>query len=63
LQNKIDRRLVRSKESGRQAVRWWMVFGVEMGRNVRRRGRIKMIFVEEQCFQFGMKELWRDRKR
>ena len=33
-QNKIDRQRSRSKESGWQTVRrlWWMVFGVEMGR-------------------------------
>src|SRR6218665_827 len=33
-QNKIDRQRSRSKESGRQTVRrlWWMVFGVETGR-------------------------------
>jgi len=40
-----------------------MVFGIEMGREVRRRGRIRIRFVEEQCFQFGVKELWRDSKR
>src|SRR6218665_1421065 len=33
-QNKIDRQRSRSRESGRQTVRrlWWMVFGVETGR-------------------------------
>jgi len=25
-------------------------------------GQIKIGFVEEQCFQFGVKELWRDSK-
>src|SRR6218665_2655285 len=35
-QNKIDRQWSRSRESGRQTVRrlWWMVFGVETGREV-----------------------------
>src|SRR6218665_2639121 len=35
-QNKIDRQRSRSRESGRQTVRrlWWMVFGVETGREV-----------------------------
>ena len=34
VQNKIDRQRVRFRESGRQTVRrlWWMVFGVETGR-------------------------------
>ena|SRR6218665_1082606 len=38
-QNKIDRQRSRSRESGRQTVRrlWWMVFGVETGREVRGR--------------------------
>jgi len=39
-----------------------MVFGVEMGSEVGRRGGIRIGFVEEQCFQFGVKELWRDSK-
>jgi len=39
-----------------------MVFGVETGRAVGRRGQIRIGFVEEHCFQFGVKELWRDRK-
>ena len=38
IQNKIDRQRYRSRESGRQAgrhsVSQWMVFGVEMGREV-----------------------------
>ena len=35
-QNKIDRQGVRSRESGRQTLRrlWWMVFGIETGREV-----------------------------
>ena len=39
-QNKIDRQGVKSRKSGRQTVRrlWWMVFGVETGREVGRRG-------------------------
>src|SRR6218665_1187451 len=38
-QNKIDRQRSRSRESGRQTVRrlWWMVFGVETGREARGR--------------------------
>ena len=65
VQNKIDRQRVRSRESDRQTVIWlWrMVFGVEMGREVGRRGQIRIGFVEEQCFKFGVKELWRDSKR
>ena len=40
IQNKIDKQSVRSRESCRQTVRrlWWMVFGVETGREVGRRG-------------------------
>jgi len=38
------------------------VFGVEAGREVGRRGQIRIGFVEERCFKFGAKELWRDRK-
>jgi len=40
-----------------------MVFRVELAREVGRRGYIKVGFVEKQCFQFGVKELWRDSKR
>jgi len=36
-----------------------MVFGVETEREVERRGRIRIGLVEEQCFQIGVKELWR----
>jgi len=39
-----------------------MVFGVEMGREARRRGQIRIGLVEEQGFKFGVKELWRDSK-
>jgi len=40
-----------------------MVFGVETGREVERRG-IRVGFVEEQCFKFfGVKELGRYSKR
>ena len=39
-----------------------MVFEVETGREVGGRGQIRIGFVEEQCFKFGMKELWRDRR-
>ena len=65
VQNKIDRQRVRSRESGRQTVRWlrWMVFGVETWREVGRKGQIRIGFVEEQCFKFGVKELWRDSRR
>jgi len=44
IQNKIDKQRVRSRESGRQTVRWlWrMVFGVEMGREVGRRRQMRM---------------------
>src|SRR6218665_2724748 len=46
IQNKIDRQRVRSRESGRQTVRrlWWVVFGVETGREAGRRGQIKIVF-------------------
>jgi len=39
-----------------------MVFGVETGREVGRREQIRIGFIEEKCFQFGVKELWRDVK-
>src|SRR6218665_3896206 len=57
-QNKIDRQRSRSGESGRQTVRrlWWMVFGVETGREVRGRRQIRIGLAKEQCFQFGVKE-------
>ena len=47
IQNKIDRQWVRSRESGRQTGRWlwWMVFGVEMGKEVERRGWIIIIII------------------
>jgi len=43
-QNKIDMQWSRSRESGRQTVRrlWWMVLGVETGREVWRRGWIRI---------------------
>ena len=49
-------------ESGRQPV---MVDGVWSwdGEDVERRGWIRIGFVEGQCFEFGVKELWRDGKR
>jgi len=34
-----------------------MVFGVETWREVGGRGQIRIEFVEEQCFKFGVKEL------
>jgi len=40
-----------------------MVFGVETGREVGRRGRISAGFVEEQRFQFIVKNLWRHSRR
>jgi len=36
------------------------VFGVETGREVGRRGQIRIGFVEEQCFRFGMKVVLSD---
>jgi len=33
------------------------------GEGGRGRGQIRIGFVEEQCFKFGLKELWRDSKR
>ena len=58
IQNKINRQRVRSRESGRQTVRrlWWMVFGVEMGRERMNQDRISWRAV---FFEFGVKELWR----
>ena len=58
----IDRQRSRSRQSGRQTVRrlWWMVLGVETGREVWRRQWIRVGFAKEQCFQFGVKELCRD---
>ena len=38
------------------------MFEVETGKDVGRRGQIKMEFVEEECFKFEVKELWRDSK-
>ena len=38
-----------------------MVFGVETGREVGRSGQIRIGFVEEQCFEFGVIELLRPR--
>jgi len=35
-----------------------MVFGVETGREVGRREKIRKGFAEEQCFKFVVKELW-----
>jgi len=37
-----------------------MVFGVEIGKEVGRRRLVRIGFVEECCFRFGVKELWRD---
>jgi len=51
---------------GRQAVRWlwWVVFRVETWSKVGgKRGRIRVGFVKEQCFKFGVKALRRDSKR
>ena len=71
IQNKIDRQRVRYRESGRQeesqsdGYGGWcnlLVFGVETGREVGRRGQMRIGFVEEQCFEFEVKELWRDSK-
>ena len=39
-----------------------MVSGVETEREVGSKGQIGIGFVEEQCSQFGVKELWRDSK-
>ena len=56
--NKIDRQCVKSREigsvsnpenqAGRQSVRrlWWMALGVETGREVGRRGQIRIGFVK-----------------
>jgi len=38
-----------------------MVFGTETGSGVGRRRRIRIGFVGQQCFKFGVKELWRDK--
>ena len=39
-----------------------MVFGVETGREVGRSGKIRIGFVEDQCFKSGVNELWRNNK-
>jgi len=39
-----------------------MVFGVETGRELGRRGQIRIGFVEEQRFKLGVKDLWRGSK-
>ena len=65
VQNKIDRQRVRSRESGRQGRQsdgyggWCLE--LRRGREQRRRGQVRIGFVAEQCFKFGVKELWRDR--
>ena len=53
-QNKIDSQRIKSGESGRQidGRPRWVMFRVEMTRDVRRRGRIRIGFMKEQCFQF-----------
>ena len=60
IQNKINRQRVRSRESDRQSTiarrLWWMVFGVKTGREVGRRGWIRIGFVEKQGFKFGLKD-------
>jgi len=63
IQNKIDKQRVRSRV--RQTVRRlsWKVLGFETGGEVGRRGWIRIWLVEDQCFLFGVKELWRDSKR
>ena len=63
-QNKIDRQRSRSSQAGRQTVRrlWWMVLGVETGREVWKRRCIRIGFAKEQCFKFGLNELRRDGK-
>ena len=59
IQNKIDRQRVSSRELGRQTVGglWWMIFGVETGREVGKEHASEYRFAKEQCFQFGVKEL------
>src|SRR6218665_2490786 len=64
------RRFTKTKSIGngqdpeRQTVRriWWMVFGIQMGREVWERQSIRIGFAKEQRFLFGVKELWRDGK-
>ena len=41
---------------------WWMVFGVKTGKEVWGRRWIRIGFAKEHCFQFEVKELWRDGK-
>src|SRR6218665_167637 len=47
-------------QAGRKADRQWMLFGVKTGREVGRRGWIRIEFFREQYFQFGVRKLWRD---
>ena len=53
-QNKIGRQRVKSRESGRQidGQLRWVMFRVEVTGDVSRRGRIRIGFLKEQCFQF-----------
>jgi len=39
-----------------------VVLGVDTRRELWRRGQIRIGFVEEQCFKFALKALWRDSK-
>ena len=52
-------KILRVRQADSQTLRW-VVFGVETGREVRRRGRTRIGFAKEQRFQFGVKEPWRD---
>ena len=64
----IHRRLSKTKsidspesQAGRQSDGydgWCLELRWEGGR----RGQVRLGFVEEQCFKFGVKELWRDSK-
>src|SRR6218665_2293338 len=60
-QNKIDRKRSRSRESGRQTDGYggWCL---ELRRGGRHGDDDESGFTKEQCFQFGVKELWRDGK-
>src|SRR6218665_3220008 len=56
IQNKSDRQRVRYRvmQAGRVRQLWWMVFRVETGEGGRDGGQIRIGFVEEQCFKFGV---------
>jgi len=58
IQNQTDRQRIRSNESGGYG--GWCLKLRQRGTEVERSGLIRIEFVEEECLQFGVTELWRD---